>query len=178
MTERKSLYQGRIVDLGLETAILPDGRELQLEIIRHPGAAVIAAVDDQQRVCMIRQFRYAAGGWIWELPAGVRDDGEAPDLTAERELKEEVGISAQIWISLGSMLSTPGFCDERLHLYLAQNLSLGEHAREADEFIEMHWVSMGRAIEMALSGEIDDAKTIVALFRVQAKLASLQLAQK
>jgi len=168
MNNREVLYKGRIVDLGLETAQLPDGRALQLEIIRHPGAAVIAALDAQQQVCLIRQYRYAAGGWIWELPAGVRDEGEAPKLTAVRELKEEVGVEARSWHALGSLLSTPGFCDERLHIYLARELTLGEHAREADEFIETHWLPLAKALEMAVSGEIEDAKTIVGLFRVQA----------
>ncbi len=167
MSGRKIIYDGRIVHLAIESARLPDGREINLEIVRHPGGAVIVAVDDQQQVCLIRQFRHAAGGWIWELPAGVRDDAEAPEITARRELKEEVGVEAKSWLSLGSLLSTPGFCDERLHLYLAQDLHLGAHAREADEYIEVHWMPMDRAVEMAAQGQIEDAKTVVGLFRAQ-----------
>lgn len=165
MSRRKAIYSGRIVNLGIETAELPDGRETDLEIVRHPGGSVIVAVDDEHRVCLIRQFRHAAGGWIWELPAGVRDDAEPPEHTARRELREEVGVEAKSWRSIGSLLSTPGFCDERLHLYLAQDLSLGVVAREADEFIEVHWLAMDQAVQMASQGQIEDAKTIVALFR-------------
>ena len=172
MTQRKSIYKGHIVDLGIETATVPDGRKIDLEIVRHPGGSVIIAVDEKRRVCMIKQFRHAANGWIWELPAGVRDNAEDPEYTARRELKEEAGIEAASWLSLGSLLSTPGFCDERLHLYLAQRLSLGTHAREADEFIEVHWLAMDQAVQMAAQGEIDDAKTIVGLFRAQQLLRS------
>lgn len=165
MTRPKIIFDGRIVHLAIEAADLPDGRKLDLEIVRHPGGSVIVAVDDEQQVCLIRQFRHAAGGWIWELPAGVRDAAEAPELTARRELKEEVGVEAKSWRSLGSLLSTPGFCDERLHLYLARDLSLGSTAREDDEFIEVHWLAMDQAVQMAAQGGIEDAKTIVGLFR-------------
>lgn len=170
MTRRKVIYDGRIVHLAIESAGLPDGREAELEIVRHPGGSLIVAVDDAYRVCLVRQFRHAAGGWIWELPAGVRDNAEAPGLTARRELKEEVGVEAKSWQALGSLLSTPGFCDERLHIYLARDLSLGAHAREADEFIEVHWLAMDQAIQMAEQGDIEDAKTIVGLFRAREAL--------
>ena len=172
MSGHKAIYDGRIVHLAIESASLPDGREIDLEIVRHPGGSVIVAVDDQQQVCLIRQFRHAAGGWIWELPAGVRDNTEAPEITARRELKEEVGVEAKSWQTLGSLLSTPGFCDERLHLYLARDLYLGTHAREADEFIEVHWMALDQAVEMAAQDEIDDAKTIIGLFKAQRVLSS------
>jgi len=169
--KRREIFDGKIVHLGIETAQLPDGRETDLEVVRHPGGAAIVAVDDENRVCLIKQFRHAAGGWIWELPAGVRDQDEPPEQTSRRELKEETGLMASGWQSLGSLLSTPGFCDERLFLYLAQGLTQGEHAREENEFIEVHWLVMDQAVQMALSGEIEDAKTVIGLFRAQAALA-------
>lgn len=153
-SKRREIYDGKIVHLGIETALLPDGREIELEVVRHPGGAAIVAIDEENRVCLIKQFRHAAGGWIWELPAGVRDHSEPPEQTARRELKEETGMTAADWRSLGSMLSTPGFCDERLFLYLAQGLTQGDHAREENEFIEVHWLAMDRAVQLAASGEI------------------------
>ena len=167
-SRRRVIFDGKIVHLGVETVQLPDGRETDLEVVRHPGGAAIVAVDEANRVCLIKQFRHAAGGWIWELAAGVRDHAEPPEQTARRELKEETGLSASDWQPLGSLLSTPGFCDERLFLYLAQDLTQGEHAREENEFIEVHWMAMDQAVQMALSGEIEDAKTVIGLFRAQA----------
>lgn len=130
--ERKSLYKGRI-DFGLEVADLPNKERMAFEVVRHPGGAVIAAVDADQKLCLIKQYRHVVGQWIWELPAGVLDAGEDPLTVAKRELTEETGVTATSWQSLGAILSTPGFCDERLHLYLAQNLSLGEVQPEDGE---------------------------------------------
>ena len=162
---KHTVYDGKIVQLNLETASLPDGREAELEIVRHPGGAVIAAIDTNNRVCMIRQYRYAIDRWIWELPAGLLEAGEAPEKSARRELLEETGLSAGNWRSLGNMLSSPGFCDEYLHLFMATGLQQGETRHEENEFIEVHWLSLDEAVGMALSGEIDDAKTVAGLLR-------------
>ena len=163
---RRSIHQGSVVNLGLETVKLPNDEILALEIVRHPGGAVIVARDDDNRVCLIRQFRHAAGGWIWEFPAGMLELGEDPEIAARRELHEETGCHAATWKSLGSTLSTPGFCTERLHIFLATGLELKSAAPEPHEFIEVHWMPLPRVLEMARCGEIDDAKTIVALFRM------------
>ena len=114
---RRNLHQGAVVNLGLETVKLPNNEILALEVIRHPGGAVVIAMDDDQQVCMVRQFRHAAGGWIWEFPAGTLDGWEDPIETATRELQEETGCTADKLIPLGSTLTTPGFCSERLHIY-------------------------------------------------------------
>ncbi|MDD9857949.1 MAG: NUDIX hydrolase [Gammaproteobacteria bacterium] len=145
---------------------LPNREILALEIVRHPGGAVVAARDDRDRVALIRQFRHAAGGWIWEFPAGLAEPGEAPLEAARRELREETGCRASTWESLGSTLTTPGFCTERLHLFLATDLRVAEADLQRHEFIETHWVALPQAMEMAQRGEIDDAKTIVTLFRM------------
>ncbi len=167
---RRRVYDGKIIRLNLETASLPDGRQAELEIVRHPGGAVIAAIDADGNVCLIRQYRYAIDQWIWELPAGLLEPGEEPVVSAERELMEETGLSASRWQSLGNMLSSPGFCDEYLYLFLATGLQQGETQHEENEFIEVHWLPLEQAVGKALAGEISDAKTAVGLLRARAQL--------
>ncbi len=168
---RKTIYRGRLIDLGIDHCTLPDGRELELEVVHHPGGAVIVAVNNGGDVCLLRQYRHAGGGEIWELPAGCIDpDDSSPIETARRELQEEAGITAQDWTPLGSVLTSPGFCDERLYLFLARDLAPAQSAPQSDEFITVHWLPMDDALRMALSGEIVDAKTVVALFRAQTTL--------
>ena len=163
---RREIYHGAVVNLGMETVKLPNNEILALEIVRHPGGAVVIALDDQQQLCLIRQFRHAVGGWIWEFPAGLLEPFESPKTAALRELKEETGCDTAHLVPLGSMLSTPGFCTERLHLFLAENVVKGEACPEEHELIEVHWMPLKKVNAMATSGEIDDAKTIVALFRL------------
>lgn len=163
--QRTGIYHGAVVNLGLETIELPTGELLTLEIVRHPGGAVILAVDNHGRVCLLRQYRHAVGGWIWELPAGVIENGEEPIATARRELREEAGLEANDWIALPSILPTPGFCSEELFLYLARDLREVSAHPSADEQIEVHWKPMEETLAMAVDGRIRDAKTIVAVFR-------------
>ncbi|ADE13843.1 NUDIX hydrolase [Nitrosococcus halophilus Nc 4] len=163
--QRTPLYHGRIVDLGLEKVTLPNGRQISLEIVRHPGGAVVAAIDDKHQICLLRQYRHAAGGFIWEVPAGKLDPGEAPFTAAQRELEEEAGVLASHWRELGAIYSTPGFCDEILHLYLAQQLTFTSSAPQPEEYLEVHWLPLTQALKWAYSGQIKDAKTLVILFR-------------
>jgi ADP-ribose pyrophosphatase len=161
------IYEGRIVKLFVESVPLPNGRVVDLEIMRHQGAAATAAVDDAERVVLIHQYRYAAGGYIWELPAGVLQDAdEPPRECAARELREEVGLEARDWRPLGTIFTTPGFCDERIHLFLARGLGRTATARDHDEVIdEVREVPIDDALAMIRRGEIVDSKTIVGLFR-------------
>jgi ADP-ribose pyrophosphatase len=163
----KPIYQGKVVNLRIETVTLPNGAVTDLEIMHHVGASAVAAVDDAGRVVLIRQFRYAAGGYIWELPAGILQTADEPPADcAKRELREETGLAAREWRPLGSILTTPGFCDEQIHLFLARGLEQREHARDHDEVIaEMRPVALDDALAMIRRGEIVDGKTIVGLYR-------------
>lgn len=164
-TCRTPIYQGTFLDFGIEAAALPDGRALSLEVVRHPGGAAAVAVDDAGRVCLLRQYRHAGGGWLWEVPAGKIDAGEVPAATARRELAEEAGVAAGRWDDLGAILTTPGFCDEVIHLYLARNLTSVEAKPGPHEVLEVYWMPLVTAWEWARDGQIRDAKTVVALFR-------------
>jgi len=170
MTQRKPvkpIYKGKIIEVNIETVALPHGGSCELEIVHHPGGAAAVALDAEDKVCLLRQYRHAAGGWIWELPAGKLDPGEEPLLTAQRELREEAGLGAGRWESLGSMISSPGVFTEVIHLYLARDLSYGTHNTEEHECIEVHWLPFAQALEWAESGEIRDAKSIIGLFRAR-----------
>jgi ADP-ribose pyrophosphatase len=162
----RHVYDGRIVHLRIERVALPNGQTVELELIRHQGASAVAAVDADEHVTLIRQYRYAAGGYIWELPAGILSDpDETPVACAERELREETGLTAREWRPLGSILTTPGFTDERIHLFLARGLEQGDHARDHDEVIEeVRTLPLADALAMIRRGEIVDGKTIAGLY--------------
>ena len=165
-------YSGRVVNLDLDTVRFPDGSAGTLEMFRHPGAsAVVPFIDDpadeDPRVLLIRQFRHAADGYIWEVPAGRLDPGEAPEACARRELEEETGMVAQRLERLTTIYTTPGFTDEKIHLFLAQGLSVGRQDREADEFLELKEVRWREVLELIRRGEISDGKTLSCLMFVE-----------
>jgi 8-oxo-dGTP pyrophosphatase MutT (NUDIX family) len=169
-------FQGRVISVTVDEVILPNGRQAALEVVHHPGGAAIVALNDLQQVCLLRQYRYVAGGWIWELPAGKLEPAEPPALTASRELTEEAGVVAADWISLGTILSSPGVFSEVIHLFLAQGLSTSRAQLEDSEVLEVHWVSFRQACEMALSGELRDAKSSIGILRAAHRLG-LKLTQ-
>jgi ADP-ribose pyrophosphatase len=169
-TER--LYTGRVVNLDRDTVRFPDGSSGQLEILRHPGAsAVVPFLDDpgapDPRVLLIRQFRHAANGFIWEVPAGRLDAGETPEACAHRELEEETGMRARTVEPLITIFTTPGFTDERIHLFLAHGLEPGSERREADEFMELHELTWSAVLELVRTGQVQDGKTLTSLLFVQ-----------
>ena len=170
----QQIYKGRIVDLRVERVTLPNGTAVDLELMHHPGASAVVAVDDGGRVVLIRQYRHAAGGYIWELPAGVLDaPGEPPRACAARELAEEAGVEARELTHLGTIFTTPGFCDERIHLFLARGLRQAEQRHEADEVIaEIARLPLAEALAMVRRGEIVDGKTIAGLQLAAAALAA------
>jgi 8-oxo-dGTP pyrophosphatase MutT (NUDIX family) len=160
-----TVYTGRVLQLNIERVRLPNGTSIDLEIAHHPGGAAIVAVDAEQRVCLLYQFRHAAAGWLWELPAGKIDHREPPLDTARRELIEEAGMKAQQWQTLGEYVSSPGVFTEVIHLYLATDLQPVPQAPEEHEVFRIEWRPFAEAIAMAQAGEIRDGKTLVGLFK-------------
>ena len=169
----RRVYAGRVIDLSLEQVELPSGQDVQLEIVRHPGGAAVVVVDDQDRVCLLRQYRHAAGGWLWELPAGKLAPGEDALKTAQRELAEEAGVSATQWESLGAIVTSPGVLTEVIHLFLARDPAPAVAATEPDEVLEAFWLPRAEVMRQAHSGEIRDAKTIIGLLRADRRLDRL-----
>jgi ADP-ribose pyrophosphatase len=164
----KRIHTGKVLNLDIDRVRFPDGSEGELEIIRHPGAsAVVPFLSDPRgedpQVLLLRQYRYAADGYLFEIPAGRLDDGETPEACATRELKEETGCSARSIQRLTTIFTTPGFIDERIHLFLAEGLTQGEANKEKDEFAETVAMPLSRALTMIEQGEISDGKTIVGL---------------
>lgn len=168
--ERKSIYHGRIIDVDVENVTLPNGAEAELEIVRHPGGAAVVAIDAEQRVCLLRQYRHAMGGWMWELPAGKLDRGEPPQEAAVRELEEEAGLRAAHWQALGHAVSSPGVFTEVVHLFLARDLATVPANTEPHELIEVHWLPFNEAVARVHAGDFVDGKTVIGLLRAQHEL--------
>jgi ADP-ribose pyrophosphatase len=179
---KETVHEGRIITLVKETVAMPGGGDSVREIVRHIGAVCIAAVDDEGRVVMVRQYRHPVRGYLWELPAGLRDaDGEAPLATAKRELAEEAGLAAERWSLLANNFSTPGFCDEQILIYLAEGLSavdrpegfVVEH-EELDMTVER--VPLDEAVQRVFSGGIRNSSAVIGvLAAAQARATGTQL---
>jgi ADP-ribose pyrophosphatase len=166
------VHRGRSIVVKVERAVLPDGRSVELDVVHHPGAAAVVPFESEDRVLLIRQYRHAAGGTIWEVPAG-KLDGEAPERCAARELEEEVGRRAGRIVQLASILTTPGFTDEVIHLFAAFELEPVPQRLEHDEVIEVVPTALERALEMIWSGELRDAKSALALLHAARRLGRL-----
>jgi len=167
----KRVHSGRVINLDIDTVRFPDGSTGQLEIIRHPGAAAVVPFASDPRgkdptILLIQQYRYAANGSLIEVPAGRLNPGEDPEACARRELLEEVGVTAGRIERLTTIWTTPGFTDERIHLFWASELTADKHAREPDEFIEVIPKLLSEALQMVQSGAISDAKTALSLLFV------------
>ncbi len=166
----RPVYEGRVFDVHLDRVRFPDGSEGELEIVRHPGAAAVLPVfrpgewdGTGYGVVLLRQYRYAAGGSIWEVPAGKLEGGEPAEACARRELEEEAGLRAGELRHLTRIHTTPGFIDERIDLFLAFDLQAGAMDHEASEFIERRRMRWTRALRLASSGKISDGKTLCSL---------------
>lgn len=167
----RELYQGKIFRLDRDSVRFPDGSETEMDIVRHPGASAIVPFmsdpeGDDPQLLLLRQYRYAAGGYIYEVPAGRLDGDESPASCATRELKEETGCLADRMEPLFTMFTTPGFTDEKIHVFMATGLTHGESAREADEFVDVVIMPLAEALELIRTGEIMDAKTALSILYV------------
>ncbi len=164
-------YTGRVINLDVDTVRFPNGKIGELEIIRHSGASAVLpflgdpTAEDPQ-ILLIRQYRYAADGFIYEIPAGRLEPGEPPEACATRELREETGCTAEKMAHLYTMYTTPGFTDEKIHLFVATGLTRGDSALEADEFVEVVPMHMSAALKMIKDGTIADAKTALSILYV------------
>lgn len=161
-------YTGKVISLDVDVVRFPDGLVGELEMIRHPGASAVVpflsdARGEDPQVLLIRQYRYAAEDYLLEIPAGRLDTGENPRDCALRELKEETGCSADQIDHLFTMYTTPGFTDEKIHLFMATGLVAGQTKHEADEFLDLEPMLLSRALELVEAGEIKDAKTALGL---------------
>lgn len=166
--DSREIYKGKFVTFNRDTVEFPDGTSREFDIARHPGASAVVPFlsdpdGDEPQILLIRQYRYAADGYIYEIPAGRLDGDETPESCARRELKEETGCSAERFELLTSILPTPGFCDEVIHLFMATGLTHGAANREADEFVDLVMMRLSEALEMIQSGEITDGKTVIGL---------------
>lgn len=161
--ERKQIYRGRVVTLNLETVTLPNGATIELEVIRHPGAAAAVPLTDDGTVLLIRQYRHAAGGYIYEIPAGKIDPGEDPLACAAREVEEEIGRRASSVVPMLSFYTTPGFTDEVIYLFLATGLTPGTQSLDHDEVLDVVEMPLEQAMRHIADGTIRDAKTIIGL---------------
>jgi ADP-ribose pyrophosphatase len=159
----RNIYSGKVITLNIDTVTLPNGVTIDLEIVRHPGAAAVVPLMDNGIVVLIKQFRHAAGGFIYEIPAGKLHPGEDPKDCAARELEEEIGYRAGKLELLSSIFTAPGFTDEVIHIYRATGLTQGRQQLDRDEVLEIVEVSLREAIEMIRVGTIRDAKTMVGL---------------
>ncbi len=170
MTERRlscrEIYRGRILRVHEDTVRLPNGREGKREVAEHPGGVGILALDGDD-VLLVRQYRYVFSRVLTEIPAGKRESGEEPFVTAQRELLEEIGASARKWTELGTLIASPGCYGEVLYLYMAQELTFGETHLDEDEFLEPLRLPFDSVVEQCLSGELTDAKTVAAVLKAK-----------
>ncbi len=170
MTEKtlasREVYRGRIIRVREDTVLLPNGKEGRREVVEHPGGVGILALDGDD-VLLVRQYRYAFSRVLTEIPAGKREPGEEPSVTARRELKEEIGAEAEKWTELGALIASPGCYGETLYLYLAQELTFGATHPDEDEFLDVLRMPFDQAVKQCMRGELTDAKTVAALLKAK-----------
>lgn len=168
--EQKRVYEGLIVNVRMDRAELPNGHIAKREVIEHPGGVTVAALTDERELLFVRQFRYPYGEEVLELPAGKIERGEIPGDCAIRELKEETGASPGKFIPMGVYYPTPGYCSERIHMFFASELSFEAACPDEDEFLTLERIPLSKAVDMAVSGELKDGKTMCLVFKLAAMI--------
>ncbi len=167
---QKIIFRGNIITLNFDEVELPNGKIATREVVKHPGGVCVAALNSNNELLFVRQYRYPYNEVLLELPAGKLSPGEDPLECGKRELEEETGAKAGKYVSLGCLYPSPGFCNEIIYLYLATNLTSGDMSPDEDEFLEVESIPLEEAVEMVLSNEIKDAKSQVAILKVYEKL--------
>ena len=168
--KRRTIRHGRVFDITVENVTFPNGFNVDLEILRHPGASAVVPLLGTDKVVMLKQYRHAIGDFMWEIPAGTFDGKEDPLVCARRELTEETGYTAGGWEQLGAITPVPGYSDERIHLFLARDLTPAAQNLDQDELLEVYPLPMSEVVSMIMAGEIEDAKTIAGIFFALNKL--------
>ncbi len=163
VNSRRMIHQGRVFQVMTENVTLSNGITVDMDLVNHPGASAIVPLAENNHVILLRQYRHAIGGYLWEIPAGTLNQGENPLACARRELAEETGFGAKSWRKLGELIPVPGYSNKRIHLYLACDLEKAKSDPDADEILEVHSVAWEDAMNMILDGRIQDAKTISSL---------------
>lgn len=163
--DSREIFKGRIIRVRLDIVRLPNGKEGIREVVEHPGGVAILAIDSEDRVLLVRQYRYPFERVMTEVPAGKREPGEPPFITAQRELQEEVGATADTWTELGTLIPSPGCYGETLYLYMAQDLHFGATHPDEDEFLEPLRVPLDEAVRQCMDGTLTDAKTVAAILK-------------
>jgi ADP-ribose pyrophosphatase len=166
----QTVFNGRVIHVKHDRVLCPNGQESMREIVEHRGGVAVVAVTERDEIFLVKQYRYALGCEMWEIPAGKLEEGEEPFSAIKRELEEEVGAVAATWQDLGYIIPTCGYCSEKIHLYLAKDLTFTHTHPDEDEFLDIVKLPRTKAMEMCKNGEINDAKTICALARAEAWL--------
>lgn len=163
-------FKGRIINLRVDEALLPNGATALREVVEHNGGICVVPLTEKNEVLMVEQYRYPYSEVVLEIPAGKRDGNEEPLEGGKRELKEETGAVAEKYTFLGELYPTPGYCGEIIYMYLATGLSYGETDPDEDEFLNVKKIPLEKAVEMIMNGEIKDAKTQTAILKVERML--------
>lgn len=166
------VYKGKIINLRVDDAVIPNGKIKKREVVEHPGGVGVAALTKNDEILLVRQFRYPYGEEILEIPAGKREAGEDPLCCGKRELEEEAGATSESFELLSAMYPTPGYTDEVIYIYFAKDVEFTNAHPDDDEFVEVIKIPFEQALKMVLSNEIKDAKTQIAILMINAKKQS------